>query len=348
MADCFEQLTRPLLDWYGSHARILPWRSDPTPYRVWISEIMLQQTRVSAVIPYYERFLQRLPTVEALAECEDEVLMKLWEGLGYYSRARNLKKAARKIMDQFGGEFPDRYEEVLSLPGIGDYTAGAICSIALGLPEPAVDGNVLRVFARISGDFSDIAKNETKQRYRARIREVMPNGRTSEYTQALMELGATVCLPNGVPLCDRCPARDFCRALAEGLTDSLPVKSGPKPRKVEERVVGLFFRNGRVALRKRPETGLLSGLWEYPNELMPFDPAAWGIPFEQAAPFGEGRHIFSHIEWQMHGISACACSEELPSGYVWADAEQVRNVYAVPAAFRCFTPLVLDRLEAET
>ena len=264
-----DQLPIPLLQWYHENARVLPWRSDPTPYHVWVSEIMLQQTRVAAVLGYYARFMEALPAVADLAAVEEDRLMKLWQGLGYYNRARNLQKAARQIVEEHGGVFPDTYEAIRALAGVGDYTAGAVASIAFGLPEPAVDGNVLRVVSRLTGDGGDITRPDVKKRMGAALREVIPLDAPGDFNQALMDLGAMVCLPNGEPLCPRCPARGFCAALREGRTAELPVKAAKKARRVEERTVFLIFYQKKVALRRRPAKGLLAGLWEYPNELSP-------------------------------------------------------------------------------
>ncbi len=342
--DRWQSLTSPLLEWYSAYARSMPWRDDPTPYHVWISEIMLQQTRVSAVIPYYERFLEELPTIADLAACDEEKLMKLWEGLGYYSRARNLKKAAVRIMEDLSGHFPSDYHSIRALPGIGDYTAGAISSIAFGLPEPAVDGNVLRVWARITGDFSDIMAEDTRKACRETLRTAMPEGKTSEYTQALMELGATVCLPNGAPLCDQCPVSCRCVARKESLIDQLPVKTKAKPRRVERRTVYFLFYDGKVALRRRPKKGLLSGLWEFPNELAGFDLSLWNVSGREEASFGSGKHVFSHIEWHMDSQVFSLDSPHLPEGFVLASAEDLKASYAVPAAFRDFMKAVEERL----
>ncbi len=341
-------LTVPLLEWFSRHARTMPWRSDPTPYHVWISEIMLQQTRVSAVIPYYERFLKELPTVDALARCDDEKLMKLWEGLGYYSRARNLKKAAIKIMEDYGGVFPSDYASVRSLPGIGDYTAGAICSIAFGKPEPAVDGNVLRVWSRITGNDSDIMADETRKTCRELLRGAMPEGKTSEYTQALMELGATVCLPNGTPLCEQCPVSCHCVAKAKSLTAVLPVKSKAKPRRVERRTVFFLLYDGRVALRRRPKKGLLSGMWEFPNGLVDEPVLPEGFCGREEGGFGWAKHVFSHIEWEMESKVLVLSSPDLPENWQWADSEDLRSVYALPSAFREFMPRLFERLQKES
>ena len=336
-----EQLPIPLLEWYRENARVLPWRSDPTPYHVWISEIMLQQTRVAAVLEYYRRFMEALPTVADLAAVEEDRLMKLWQGLGYYNRARNLQKAARQVMERFGGVFPGRYEDILTLAGVGEYTAGAVASIAFGVPVPAVDGNVLRVAARITGDERDITRPQTKAAVGAALQAVMPLQAPGDFNQALMELGATVCLPNGAPLCQRCPAGAFCAARREGRTADLPVKAPKKPRRVEERTVFLIFSGGKVALRRRPARGLLAGLWEYPNE-----PAGAPCPVEalRLEDGPAGKHIFSHIEWHMTACIVTAAGETLPRGWVWADRAALEREYAVPNAFRAFDRAVEARI----
>ncbi len=340
MRDELDALVIPLLEWYRENARDLPWRRDPTPYHVWVSEIMLQQTRVAAVLGYYRRFLAALPDVAALAACPQDDLMKLWQGLGYYSRARNLQRAARAIAADHGGVFPCDYKSIRALPGVGDYTAGAISSIAFGLPEPAVDGNVLRVVSRVTGDAADISLPETKAAVTNRLRAVMPAQRPGDFNQALMELGATVCLPNGAPLCEKCPAAGFCAAFQEGWTGELPVKAPKKPRRVEERTVYLIFHAGRVALRRREERGLLAGLWEYPNELSP-----WPCPVAGEAEFAaDGKHVFTHIEWRMAAYTVAAAGETLPPGWVWAGAEELRERYSVPSAFAPFAHIVAERL----
>lgn len=335
-----QDLPGPLLAWYRANARDLPWRRTTDPYQIWVSEIMLQQTRVAAVLGYYARFLETFPTVEALAAAPEERLMKLWEGLGYYSRARNLQKAARIVAEQ-GGRFPDTYQDLLALPGVGDYTASAIASAAFGRREAAVDGNVLRVVARISGDGGDIARPDTKARMRAALQAVLPVDAPGDFNQALMELGATVCLPNGAPLCDRCPAADFCTARREERTGELPVKAAKKARRIEARTVFLIFWEKKVALRRRPGRGLLAGLWEYPNELSPAP-----CPVEAAGLSGgpAGKHIFSHIEWHMTAQIVEAASPELPEGWVWADRAALERDYAVPNAFQAFAGAVEARL----
>ena len=344
LAAALEELPLPLIRWYREHARALPWRSDPTPYHVWISEIMLQQTRVAAVLGYYRRFLAELPGVAELAAAEEDRLMKLWQGLGYYSRARNLQKAARQIMEEHGGRFPHTYEGIRALAGVGDYTAGAISSIAFGLPVPAVDGNVLRVVSRIAGYDGDITRPETRRRVGEALGRVMPLEAPGEFNQALMELGAVVCLPNGAPLCGQCPAGALCAARREGRTGELPVKPAKKARRVEERTVFLLFYGDKVALRRRPARGLLAGLWEYPNE-----PSPAPCPVEAAALADgpAGKHIFTHIEWRMTSRLAEAASPELPAGWVWADRAALEQEYAVPNAFSAFREAVEERLKRE-
>lgn len=337
------QMVPLLLAWYHDHRRTLPWRSAPTPYHVWLSEIMLQQTRVAAVLEYYRRFLEALPTVQALADAEEDLLLKLWQGLGYYNRARNLQKAARVIVNECGGVFPGNYEDLLKLPGVGEYTAGAIASIAFGEAVPAVDGNVLRVFARVTADEGDITRPETKKRIRSLIQDTMPRSLPGEYNQALMELGALVCLPNGAPECAACPVQSLCAAAQQDRTAELPKKAPKAPRKVESRRVYLIFQENRVALRRRPARGLLARLWEFPNEHSGAEPDF--LP--QLEPMSEGprgKHIFTHREWHMDSGFYRWTGENLPQGWVWADGSELETVYAVPNAFSAFLPAVLERL----
>ena len=343
--DTLERLPIPLLEWFRDNARRLPWRDDPTPYHVWLSEIMLQQTRVAAVLDYYKRFLAEAPDVMTLAALPEERLMKLWQGLGYYSRARNLQKAAKVIVEEYGGQFPSDYAAIRALPGVGDYTAGAICSIAFGLAVPAVDGNVLRVYARIVGDDGDITTPQMKKRVTQALEAVIPVSAAGAFNQALMELGATVCLPNGAPLCERCPAKGFCAALAQDRIKELPVKAPKKPRRVEERTVWLVFLGNRVALRRRPGRGLLAGLWEFPNE--PGDgplSGAWGFEALSQEYAGQAKHIFTHIEWHMTLRVVEAASDELPPGWVWASGDELEKEYAVPNAFDRALELAKERL----
>lgn len=339
MSNLLDRLPIPLLEWYHEHKRTMPWRSDPTPYHVLISEIMLQQTRVAAVLGYYARFMEALPTVGDLAAVDEDALMKLWQGLGYYNRARNLQKAARQIQNEFGGAFPHTYERLLTLAGVGEYTAGAVASIAFGESVPAVDGNVLRVVSRVTGDEGDITRSDTKARMRAALAAVIPKTMPGDFNQALMELGAMVCLPNGAPLCGQCPAADFCTACLAGRTQELPVKAAKKVRRVEERSVYFIFSGSRVALRRRAGKGLLAGLWEYPNTLKGEPPPT---ELEQVSFGATGKHIFTHIEWRMTAYVATA--RDLPEGWVWADRAALHADYAVPNAFQSFAHLVEARL----
>ncbi|MBQ2988159.1 MAG: A/G-specific adenine glycosylase [Clostridia bacterium] len=338
-----EKLVPLLLSWYGAHKRPLPWRDDPSPYHVWISEIMLQQTRIEAVIPYYKRFLRELPDVASLAAVDDDKLMKLWEGLGYYSRARNLKKAALTVMERHGGKLPESFEELRALSGIGDYTAGAIASISFGKPEPAVDGNVLRVIMRYLGKKDDIALQATKKETAAALREIYPEGAdAANLTQAVMELGESVCIPNGEPKCGVCPLAAFCKAKNENLTDTIPVKSPKKPRKQEQKTVFLLSCRGRYAVCKRPATGLLAKLWEFPNvqgRLSEEEAFSYlqslGLSPVGVTPCGDAVHIFTHIEWHMCGYAAeCMTPTD---GFVWQSAEEILKNYAIPSAFRAYT-----------
>lgn len=339
-----EHLPIPLLEWYRDNARILPWREDPTPYHVWVSEIMLQQTRVAAVLDYYARFMAELPDVAALAAVPEQRLMKLWQGLGYYSRARNLQTAARQIMEEYGGVFPSQYDQVRALKGVGDYTAGAICSIAFKQPVPAVDGNVLRVVARINGDQRDITAQSTKRAIADQLSPIIPLHAPDKFTQAMMELGATVCLPNGAPQCQRCPARDFCVAYAQDSWGRIPVKAPKRPRRVEERTVWLLFHDHRVALCQRPAKGLLAGLWEFPNELEGQLPQEWTGDMPQGRFGGVARHIFSHVEWHLTAQVVRLEEDKLPQGWVWCTWQELRDIYAVPNAFSGVMDVVKEEI----
>ena len=305
---------------------------------------MLQQTRVSAALPYYERFLAALPDIPALAACEEEKLHKLWEGLGYYSRVRNLQKAAKIVCAQYGGQLPADYDALRELPGIGDYTAGAIASISFGLPVPAVDGNVLRVFARLYDDAQLITDPAVKKAFTARVMEHQPPEQAGDYNQALMELGALVCVPNGAPLCAACPLHDLCKARAAGTAPTLPRKAAPKARKVAPVTVALVESGGNFLIRQRPEKGLLAGLWEpllwegealTPGELHE-KLTAMGLvcEAEAIAPLPEAKHIFSHIEWRMTQYAVPAPPQPAPEGTVWASREQLRTEYTLPGAFK--------------
>lgn len=329
-----------LLPWYLEHRRVLPWREDRVPYHIWLSEIMLQQTRVEAVKGYYTRFLAAVPDIPALARCEDELLHKLWEGLGYYSRVRNLKKAAQVITERCGGQFPEKYEEVLALPGIGAYTAGAICSIAFNQPTPAVDGNVLRVVSRLTDDSSPIDLPETKKRITHLLETIYP-AQAGDFTQALMELGATLCGPNRKPDCEACPCRSICRGFRNGTAERLPVKTAKRERRQEDRTVLILRCDDRFALEKRPNRGLLAGLWQFPNVPGHLDTQSalkavenLGLSPREILREVEKKHIFTHIQWNMKGVYLEV--SETGGSFRWMTAEEINTQAALPTAFRQF------------
>ncbi len=337
-----EAMVPPLLHWHRDNRRILPWREDRDPYRIWISEVMLQQTRIEAAIPYYQRFLAAFPDVEALAEAEDEVLMKLWQGLGYYSRARNLKKAAVQIMEEYGGVFPEEAEALRKLSGIGDYTAGAISSLAFGRPSPAVDGNVLRVLMRYLACGDDVMLPATKKEVTAYLAAIYPTGEDAAMlTEALMELGQRICLPSGAPSCAGCPLKLLCRGYGEDQPERYPTRSGKKERRVEEKTMLLLRCGTRYALCRRPEKGLLAGLWGLPELAGKQDAAAVTEALEKQGhevtdirALGDAKHIFTHIEWHMTGYLVTVAKEL--QGYTWESAEEIGGLYAVPTAFRYY------------
>ncbi len=345
-----------LMNWYADHARPLPWREDHSGYRVWISEIMLQQTRIETVIPYYYAFLEKMPTLRALAEAPTETLMKCWEGLGYYSRARNLQKAARQVIESGREELPTTYDELIKLPGIGPYTAGAIASIAFHERVPAVDGNVMRVLARLSASYTDLLSAAAKKEFFALASELVPEEDPGRFNEAVMELGETVCLPNTVPHCEICPLNETCRAHALGIADQLPVRSGQKARKIERKTVCVLITaedRPQILLHKRPDAGLLAGLYEFPNfpgtlteEQVCKQLTDLGLSVKELQPTPGARHIFSHIEWQMSGYRGSVSGKNLPDGYLWVTREQMREQYALPSAFRAFLPFT-DHISQE-
>lgn len=336
----YKQLPDALLPWYKQNARELPWRKDTEPYHVWLSEIMLQQTRVEAVRTYYLRFLEQLPTIHALAEASESQLLKLWEGLGYYNRARNLQKAARVIKTQYGGCFPSKYEDIRALPGIGPYTAGAIASICFNQTYAAVDGNVLRIITRMTENDAPIDHMQTKAEIAAKLEKVYPKNNCGQFTQALMELGAMVCTPKS-PKCTQCPANAFCRAYANGTVLQYPVKLPKKDKRLEERTVFLLQCENSYALTKRTESGLLSGLWQLPNVLGKMDVHralrtvdGFGVQPVEVYKQMHRVHIFTHIKWQMTCYHIL-CAEKA-SDFVWATAQEIETAYALPTAFRMF------------
>ena len=330
-----------LIPWYEAHKRELPWRQDREPYHVWLSEIMLQQTRVEAVKEYYRRFLAALPTIPDLAEAPEEQILKLWEGLGYYNRVRNLQKAAQTICAEYTGVFPSEYAQIRSLSGIGDYTAGAIASICFDAPTPAVDGNVLRVYSRLLADDANINLQTTKKRITNELQETYPRENPGTATQALMELGATVCVPNGAPRCDVCPVADICQARKQDTWRSLPVRSEKKKRKIVEKTVFILLTEDTVALHKRSASGLLAGMWEFPNVDAKLDKqeavteaSEWQVEPIDLLMQTSYTHIFSHVEWHMTAYYI-RC-RETNKKWKWVTKESLDETYALPSAFRPF------------
>lgn len=338
-----------LLKWYDSNKRVLPWREKPTPYRVWVSEIMLQQTRVEAVRPYFQRFMEELPDIRALAEADEERLLKLWEGLGYYNRVRNLQKAAVKIMEDYGGEMPDTFRELLGLPGIGSYTAGAVASIAFHRPVPAVDGNVLRVIARYRQDQRLISDAAVKKAVEEELGRVMPPDRPGDFNQAMMEIGACVCIPNGAPLCGKCPLAEGCMAHEAGQERDYPKKQKKKPRRTEEKTVLLLMDENRTAIRKRAGKGLLAGMYEFPSlegfytgEEVAAYLSSRGLKILRISPLEEAKHIFTHREWHMKGYLVRVDElEDRPEdvsmkGWLYIEPWEARDKYPIPSAFDAY------------
>ncbi len=347
--DGLDQVAKPLLTWYDAGRRILPWREEATPYHVWLSEIMLQQTRVEAVKPYYDRFLRELPDIKSLAEVEEERLLKLWEGLGYYNRARNLKKTAMTIVSEYKGEMPDTYETLLTLAGIGSYTAGAIASIAFGRPVPAVDGNVLRVLSRLRLDDRDIMDAKVKKEIEEEVKGVIPKERPGDFNQALMELGAVVCIPNGTPKCDECPLRELCKARALGRIAEFPKKAPKKARSIEKKTILVIQDADLVALRKRPNRGLLAGMYEFPaldghrsEKQVLAHLRKLGLQPIRIKKLDAAKHIFTHKEWHMTGyavrvdeLAKSQCGQG-KSDLIFIDPAETKGRYPIPSAFAVY------------
>lgn len=341
---CTSKTAVQLLSWYDQHKRILPWRENHDAYRVWVSEIMLQQTRVEAVISYYERFLQRFPDVFALAEAPEENVMKAWEGLGYYSRVRNMQKTA-KLIAACGGNFPSSVTELKKLPGFGEYTAGAVASIAFNLPVPAVDGNVLRVLSRLNCDKSDISLPKTKKNAAELISNWIPEGRAGDFNQAIMDLGATICLPNSEPKCTECPFVNICMARAQNCQMSLPVKAAKPERKREQKTVFVIVCGNQTAVRRRLSGSVLADMWELPTvnrwlteSQQAEQLAIWGIPSSATIEtLTDAKHIFTHIEWNMHGVLVRTDEVALQSCELhWITPEERQNDIAIPSAFGAY------------
>jgi len=342
-----EAMAEPLLKWYETAKRILPWREEPDPYHVWVSEIMLQQTRVEAVKPYYDRFMKALPGIAQLAEAGEEELLKLWEGLGYYNRVRNLKRAAQIIMEEYGGMMPSEYEKLRRLPGIGNYTAGAISSIACNKAEPAVDGNVLRVLTRLKGDGRDISRQTVRSQMEEEVRRAIPGQRPGDFNQALMELGATVCIPVGMPHCEECPWERFCIAHDAGKELDFPCKAKKKPRAVEKKTVLIIRDESRAALRQRPKKGLLAGMYEFPclaghlseEEVLDYLKEEEGLQVLRIETLQRSKHIFTHKEWHMIGYAVRVdelAEKKKDSGLIFVERQEAKEKYPIPSAYHAY------------
>lgn len=347
-----QNFTRSVIDWYDSGHRALPWRATRDPYRIWVSEIMLQQTRAETVVSYYERFLARYPTVEALAGADEEELLKSWEGLGYYSRARSLQRAAREIVERYGGELPADVERLRALPGIGDYTAGAIASIAFGIPAAAVDGNVERVLCRYDAVQEETGTPAVRRRIAARAQALVPADRPGAFANAMMELGATVCTPRN-PACLLCPVRESCRGLSLGIAAELPRKAKKKPQRVEHRAVLLVLCEGHVLVVQRKEK-LLGGLYVFPDVLLgdaPADPAVLcermdelGLETAYDGALGHARHVFTHIIWEMDIFALEARRCAAVDGGKWVTAQELAAL-PLPTAVKVARECAMKRLE---
>lgn len=345
----------PLLKWYDGHRRVLPWRENPAPYRVWVSEIMLQQTRVEAVKPYFERFMEALPGIPELAQAPEDKLLKLWEGLGYYNRARNLQKAAQAIMAEYGGRMPDSREELLKLPGIGSYTAGAVASIAYGRAVPAVDGNVLRVISRYRADGRDMLNDKVRKSVEEDLKAVMPKDRPGDFNQALMELGAVVCIPNGAPKCGECPWESACKAHIEGRETEFPKKAAKKARSIEKKTILVIQDAMRAAIRKRPAKGMLAGMYEFPSEeghLSQEEVLALlkekGLHPLRIQKLPDSRHVFTHKEWDMIGYAVRVDELEpvggTQEGLLFIEPSLTEKEYPIPSAYAAYTGYLQIRL----
>ena len=338
-ADYGQTVAARLLVWFQREQRLLPWRLNKDPYHIWVSEVMAQQTRIETMLPYYQRFLLAFPTIQALADASMDQVLTIWAGLGYYRRAENMHRTARILVDQYAGHLPDSYEMLKTLPGIGDYMAGAIASIAFDRAHPAVDGNVRRVVARMLGISAPFQSSTLRKQVTEWVKEVIPAGKAGDFNQALMELGAMVCLPAN-PACQECPIEGLCVAKRMQMTEELPVRSG-RARPVEEdiTVVMVVDHQGRVLMRKRREK-LLKDLWEYVLLNGHYEPvvlearlADMGIRVKNVVQVGTGKHVFSHKIWRMVNAKAIWAGENLPPDYVF-NAISDLNSLAFPSAFR--------------
>ena len=342
-------VSEPLLRWYDEHARVLPWRGIHDPYRTWVSETMLQQTRVETVLSYYNRFLERFPDVAALAAAPEDDVMKLWEGLGYYRRARNLQKGARQVMEEYGGEIPSATDELLNICGIGAYTAGAIASIAFDRPVPAVDGNVFRVVSRMAGIRENVGIPSVKRETERIAAELVPEARPGDFNQAMMDLGATVCTP-GTPGCDRCPLTALCDACRAGDAEDIPELPRKNPPRPIDYDLCLIFSGGRVLMRQRTET-MLQGLWIFPmlegrhtaRQLPAAVKRRTGMAVTDLRAAGEARHVFTHQVWQMKIYTMRTDALDAPEGWRFVTPGEM-DALALPTAVKRAAEIVRESI----
>lgn len=355
MDPILDWIEAPLLEWYRQNARDLPWRRTSDPYRIWVSEIMLQQTRVDTVIPYYKRFLDALPTVEALADADEGLLLKLWEGLGYYSRVRNMQKAAKSVVDEYGGKFPNDVKDLQKLCGIGSYTAGAVASIAYGIPAPAVDGNVMRVLSRLVGDTRNIFEPSVKKEFEKMLAPWVSKSSPGDYNQGLIELGALICQPSASARCGECPLNERCTACREGRVTELPSPKPMKPRKIERRTVLILASDARVVIEKRPARGLLAGLWQLPSlsrhlnerEVLGYAREI-GLDPVHISRLDDAKHIFTHLEWHMICYKLILSDmSDIPEGWKLVTADELKSKYALPTAFSAYLPHLREEKSQE-
>lgn len=349
-----EKFNHDLLAWYDENARVLPWRSEPAPYRVWVSEIMLQQTRVEAVKPYFERFISALPDVAALAAADDDELHKLWEGLGYYNRVRNMKKCAQLCVEKYGGRLPDSCDELLKLPGIGEYTAGAIASIAFHEAVPAVDGNVLRVFSRLMVSEDDILNPKTKRKFQTIIQAMMPLDRPNDFNQAVMEIGAMICVPNAAPRCNICPLIEHCHGYQEGRAHYLPIKKAKAERRIQKKTILVLIHDRKIAVRQRPTSGLLASLYEFiavdeqlsrseVKQLLTADE----YKIDKIVKLAPAKHIFSHLEWHMNGYLILCEELGITADLRMVSVPDLESKYAIPTALKVYRDAAVQWLQSE-
>lgn len=342
-----EAFQNDLISWFKEEQRDLPWRKDRDPYKVWVSEVMLQQTRVDTVIPYFNRFLEWFPTLEDLADAEEEKILKAWEGLGYYSRIRNLQSAVKEVREKYNSVVPSTPKEISSLKGVGPYTAGAILSIAYGIPEPAVDGNVMRVLSRILSIWEDIAKPSSRKVFEEAVRKLISHEDPSGFNQALMELGALICTPTS-PSCLLCPVREHCQGFYEGVETELPIKSKKtKQREVQLAAIAFEDNSGKILIHKRPNEGLLANLWEFPNveidlplqseknHLADYFKQKFGFDMEIDKRIGQIEHVFSHLIWKItvYTGQVTLFVEETPE-WKFVELNEMAEDYAFPVPYQ--------------